>query len=184
MQPYVAPHTAKIHTLITLGIRHRIKSLVLKARKKCPRGFDSHRPLQFSLPGVSLRCPGTRLSLSPSSHSLDAAPTGLSIAFGRVRSRRSHWSVIDPEPSSMAVRFDDTKGYGSAKIAPRRRRSARLTSRGPSSLEGGRAPVQARPPLATGVARSASMVNMLNCIAWLEPHRLETGETGRRQWRG
>ena len=26
--PYVAPHTAKIHTLITLGIRHRNKPLV------------------------------------------------------------------------------------------------------------------------------------------------------------
>jgi hypothetical protein len=25
--PYVAPHTAKIHTLITLGIRHRAKAL-------------------------------------------------------------------------------------------------------------------------------------------------------------
>jgi hypothetical protein len=50
MYPYAAlrcPHTAKIHTLITLGIRHRLKSLVLKARKKCPCGFDSHRPLHF-----------------------------------------------------------------------------------------------------------------------------------------
>ena len=32
--------------------------------------FDSHRPLHFSLPGVSLRCPRTRLGLSSSSHSL------------------------------------------------------------------------------------------------------------------
>ena len=47
----------KIHRLITLGIRHRINSLVLKARKKRPCGFDSHRPLHFSLSGVSLRCP-------------------------------------------------------------------------------------------------------------------------------
>ena len=46
-QPHVAPHKAKIHTLITLGLRHRIKSLVLKARKICPCGFDSHRPLHF-----------------------------------------------------------------------------------------------------------------------------------------
>jgi hypothetical protein len=38
----VAPHTAKIHTLITLGIRHRAKPLVLKARKHRPCGFDSH----------------------------------------------------------------------------------------------------------------------------------------------
>jgi hypothetical protein len=75
MYPYVAPHTSKIHTLITLGIRNRTKPLVLKARKHRPCGFDSHRPLHFSLPGVSLRCPGTRLSLSPSSHSLDVATT-------------------------------------------------------------------------------------------------------------
>src|SRR3979490_3314204 len=40
-----------------------------------PAWFDSHRPLQFSLSGVSLRCPRTRLSLSPSSHGLDAAAT-------------------------------------------------------------------------------------------------------------
>jgi hypothetical protein len=45
MYPYVAPHTSKIHTLITLGIRHRNKPLVLKARQRLPRGFDSHRQL-------------------------------------------------------------------------------------------------------------------------------------------
>jgi hypothetical protein len=45
MYPYVAPHTAKIRTLITLGIRHRTKPLVLEAQKRRPRGFDSHRPL-------------------------------------------------------------------------------------------------------------------------------------------
>src|ERR1700736_3099751 len=76
MYPYVAPHTSKIHTLITLGIRNRTKPLDLKARMHRPCGFDSHRPLHFSWPGVSLRCPRTRLSLSPSSHSLDAATTG------------------------------------------------------------------------------------------------------------
>jgi hypothetical protein len=43
--PYVAPHTSKIHTLITLGIRHSTKSLVSKAWKVLPCGFDSHRPL-------------------------------------------------------------------------------------------------------------------------------------------
>ena len=48
MYPYVAPHAAKIHTLITPGIRHRFKPLVLKARKRLPRGFDSHRPLQLA----------------------------------------------------------------------------------------------------------------------------------------
>jgi hypothetical protein len=31
---------------ITLGIRNRTKPMVLKARKRRPRGFDSHRPLQ------------------------------------------------------------------------------------------------------------------------------------------
>src|ERR1017187_4383102 len=45
--PYVAPHTAKIHTLITLGISIRTKLLVLKDRKRLPRGFDSHRPLHY-----------------------------------------------------------------------------------------------------------------------------------------
>jgi hypothetical protein len=49
MYPYVAPHTSKIHTLITLGIRNRTKPLVLKARMHRPCGFDSHRPLQISL---------------------------------------------------------------------------------------------------------------------------------------
>jgi hypothetical protein len=48
MYPYVAPHTAKIHTLITLGVSILAKSLVLKALKRVPRGFDSHRPLHFS----------------------------------------------------------------------------------------------------------------------------------------
>jgi hypothetical protein len=64
-----AARTAKIRTLITLGVRHRAKALVLESRKLLSCGFDSHRPLHFSLPGVSLRCPRTRLSLSPSSRS-------------------------------------------------------------------------------------------------------------------
>src|SRR6266403_4401738 len=74
-QPYVAPRTAKIHTLITFGVRHHEKPRVSKPRKRLPCGFDSHRPLHFSLPDVSLRCPRRRLSLSPSSHSLDSAAT-------------------------------------------------------------------------------------------------------------
>jgi hypothetical protein len=44
--PYVAPHTAKIHTPITLEIRHRAKLLVFKPRRRRPCGFDSHRPLR------------------------------------------------------------------------------------------------------------------------------------------
>ena len=47
--PYVAPHTSKIHTLITLGIRHRNNPLVSKAWQRLPRGFDSHRPLHFRM---------------------------------------------------------------------------------------------------------------------------------------
>jgi hypothetical protein len=43
--PYVAPHTAKIHTPITLGIRNRAKLLVFQIRYDLPCGFDSHRPL-------------------------------------------------------------------------------------------------------------------------------------------
>jgi hypothetical protein len=62
-------------------------------------GFDSLRPLHFSSSGVSLRCPRTLLSLSPRSHSLDAATTVPLIEcvdrpLGRVRSRWSHPSVI------------------------------------------------------------------------------------------
>jgi hypothetical protein len=45
MYPYVAPHTAKTHALITLGIRYCAKALVFKVRKNRPRVFDSHRPL-------------------------------------------------------------------------------------------------------------------------------------------
>ena len=45
--PYVAPHTAKIHTLITLGVSILPKPLVLEGLKRLPRGFDSHRPLHF-----------------------------------------------------------------------------------------------------------------------------------------
>jgi hypothetical protein len=52
---YVAPHTAKIHTPITLGIRHRVKPFVFKLRKRRPCGFDFHRPLQLSIHEV----PGT-----------------------------------------------------------------------------------------------------------------------------
>jgi len=96
MYPYVAPHTSKIHTLVTLGIRHCTKPRVFKVRNCLPRGFDSHRPLHFSLSGVPLCCPRTRLSLSPGSHSLDAATTVPLIGcVDRVRSRWSHPSVID-----------------------------------------------------------------------------------------
>ncbi len=45
MHPYMAPRTTKIHTRVTLGVGHRTKLLVLKARKRRPCGFDSHRPL-------------------------------------------------------------------------------------------------------------------------------------------
>jgi hypothetical protein len=101
-----AVDTTKNHTLITLGISDRTKPLVLKSRKRCPCGFDSHRPLHFSLSGVSLRCPRTQLSFSPSSHSLDAAATVpltecVDRPLGRVRSRWSHPTVIDPEPSDI-----------------------------------------------------------------------------------
>ena len=106
MYPYVAPHTAKIHTLITLGIRHRTKPLVLKDRKRLPRGFDSHRPLHFSLPDVSLRCPRTRTSLSPSSRSLDAATIVPLIERVALPSRPS---VIDPKRSSANVKYPAAK---------------------------------------------------------------------------
>src|SRR6266700_4910784 len=102
MCPCVAPHTAKIHTLITLGVAILAKSLVLKARKRIPRGFDSHRPLHFSLSGVSLRCSRARPSSPPSYQSLDAATAVPLIecvdwTLDRVCSRWSHLSVIDPQ---------------------------------------------------------------------------------------
>ena len=59
--PYVAPHTAKIHTLITLGIRHGTKPPVLKARKHRPCGFDSHRPLH-STARICIRLPDDKFS--------------------------------------------------------------------------------------------------------------------------
>jgi hypothetical protein len=72
--------------------------------KRLPRGFDSHRPLHFWWPGVSLRCPRTRRSSSSSSHSLDVATVHLiecRSAFGRVFSRRPHWTVIGPIADSQ-----------------------------------------------------------------------------------
>jgi hypothetical protein len=64
----------------------------------------------FSLPGVSLRCPSTRPKLSPTSHSLDAATTVLSIGLvyrllGRVHFRWSNPSVIDPPPPVISVSY-------------------------------------------------------------------------------
>src|SRR5713226_4004308 len=92
MNPYVAlrgPHTAEIHTLVTLGVRHRAKPHVFKLRTRRPSGFDSHRPLHFSLSGVSLRGPRTRLSLSPSSH----------------KSRRGYKRSLDRMRRSAPVEF-------------------------------------------------------------------------------
>jgi hypothetical protein len=43
--PTWAPHTAKIHTPITLGILRCAKLFVLKSGESLPCGFDSHRPL-------------------------------------------------------------------------------------------------------------------------------------------
>jgi hypothetical protein len=59
--PCVAPHTAKIHTLITLDVSVLPKPLVFKARKRVPRGFDSHRPLH---PQASSGNVGTRRHVS------------------------------------------------------------------------------------------------------------------------
>jgi hypothetical protein len=49
MYPYVAPHTSKIHTLITLGIRHRVKVLVSKPRKPLDAWARFPSPAPFSL---------------------------------------------------------------------------------------------------------------------------------------
>jgi hypothetical protein len=54
---------------------------------------------------VSLRCPRVRLSVSPSSHSLDAATSSLDrmrrSALRRVRSRWSHPSVDPNQPCAI-----------------------------------------------------------------------------------
>ena len=63
--PYVAPHTAKIHTLITLGIHRRAKQLVLKSRKRVPRGFDSHRPLHPQATPGHVGLPDWRQHIGP-----------------------------------------------------------------------------------------------------------------------
>jgi hypothetical protein len=132
MYPCVALDTTKIHTPITLGIRRRTKLLVLQFRRRRPRGFDSHRPLHFSLSGVSLRCPRARLSLSPSSHSLDAATTGLrrpnvhsrlidsvDRAVGLARSPWSPPSVTTPKGRSRRAAFgracEDTRTHQRSK---------------------------------------------------------------------
>jgi hypothetical protein len=52
-------------------------------------GFDSHRPLHFSLSVVSLRCLRARLTLSPSSHSIDAATRSSSFSMVSAASTRA-----------------------------------------------------------------------------------------------
>jgi hypothetical protein len=106
----VAPHTAKIHTLITLGFGIRAKALVLKPRTRRPCGFDSHRPLHFSLSGVVLCCPRTRPRVSPSCHSLDMGATvhlieRLEPRLGRSRFRWARRSVIDPKRTITTVSY-------------------------------------------------------------------------------
>ena len=85
-QPYVAPHTAKIHTLITLGISIRTKPLVLKARERLPCGFDSHRPLH------SQATPG---HAGPQDWGQDIDPMGKSWE-STLRRRRSHGLTYHP----------------------------------------------------------------------------------------
>jgi hypothetical protein len=79
--------------------------------------FDSHRPLHFSLPGVSLRCPRTRLCSSLSFPSLDAVATVPLIecvdrSLSRVRSRWSHPFFIDPLLFLATGRFPGAKFSG------------------------------------------------------------------------
>jgi hypothetical protein len=56
-----SPYTEKIHTLITLGIRTRVKLLVFKLSTHWPRGFDSQCPLQSQpSPANANQCSGQR----------------------------------------------------------------------------------------------------------------------------
>jgi hypothetical protein len=47
--PCVAPHTAKIHTLITVGISVRVKPFVFKPRKHLPFGLDFNQRFRMNL---------------------------------------------------------------------------------------------------------------------------------------
>ena len=119
--PYVAPHTSKIHTLITLGIRHRNNPLVFKAWQRLPRGFDSHRPLHFSLPGVSLRCSRMRASLLSGSHSPDAAPTGdlfLPVTGGSCRGAKLLTNYVQDQCGELASRNRSQRSAGPRRSAP------------------------------------------------------------------
>ena len=71
-----------------------------KRRVRASGIFDSHRPLHFSLSGVSLRCPGTQLCASPGSHT--QSRRGCS-SFDRMR-RSVSWSSSFSMASSVRHR--------------------------------------------------------------------------------
>jgi hypothetical protein len=103
MYPYVAPHTAKIHTLITLVISIRTKPHVLKARKHLPRGFDSHRPPHSRSLTLGQCCPrwGTRAVVRFQNH--DATPAlATRFAFLTIQNRIL---MEDQQKSNLAGRL-------------------------------------------------------------------------------
>jgi hypothetical protein len=67
------PTSSTCYTLITLGVSIFAKPLVLKARKRVPRGFDSHRPLHFSLAHIGLHWLRASNPLTPWFPRLDSA---------------------------------------------------------------------------------------------------------------
>jgi hypothetical protein len=74
MYPYVAPTCREnSHAHHTWHPPSRQTPCSKVWGKRLPCGFDSHRPLHFWLPGVSLRCPGTRTSSLPSYQSFGSA---------------------------------------------------------------------------------------------------------------
>jgi hypothetical protein len=87
MYPYVAliaPHTAKIHTPITLGIRRRYKPAVFKVRKVLPRGFDSHRPLHSQATPGHAGLQGWGQDIDPMGKSWESTLKGAAVSWPHV----------------------------------------------------------------------------------------------------
>jgi hypothetical protein len=83
--------------------------------------FDSHRPLHFSLPGVSLRCSRMRASLLSGSHSLDAAPTGdlfLPVTGGSCRGAKLLTNYVQDQCGELASRNRSQRSAGPRRSAP------------------------------------------------------------------
>jgi len=82
----MAPHTAKIHTPITLGIHHRAKLLVFEVLKRHPRGFDSHRPLHFQATPAHARLQYRVQDIDPMGKSWESTRKGAVVSLPHISS--------------------------------------------------------------------------------------------------